>query len=243
MNMQIRDETPAHLAKEIRDIWSQRHRQVSILPYNRFESDEGHTWWIVPAPDKVAHQYVKIIFSSHHLVANPDQLFVGLHVEKGVGSALADAGYYKPTEVLRPTWRWHNVLAGLCNGRLRAPVAEASRRLGQAIHIRLDAFVPIRGQSPEKSPHHLVWYESDDGDVIRSSAIPSLKTPERFLRQAAHLHTLRELGQALQTIPDGESVWVDFYIGRSLEMGGDKSALDALQLTDRLLEPFADWVK
>ena len=110
MNMQIRDETPAHLAKEIRDIWSQRDRQVSILPYNRFESDEGHTWWIVPAPDKVAHQYVKIIFSSHHLVANPDQLFVGLHVEKGVGSALADAGYYKPTEVLRPTWRWHNVV-------------------------------------------------------------------------------------------------------------------------------------
>ena len=56
MNIQIRDETPAHLAKEIRDIWSQRDRQVYILPYNRFESDEGHTWWIVPAPDKVAHQ-------------------------------------------------------------------------------------------------------------------------------------------------------------------------------------------
>jgi hypothetical protein len=242
--MRIGYTTQADLAKEIGTIWKKRKRKSFTWPYNRFKWDSSDTWWVVPASDRVAFQYAKIIVTSSNSVALPNHLFVGLYVEKGLGRSLADAGYYPSDWVLGPAWRWHGIVLDLHDGRFRAPIAEAARRLGEPLDIKLDAHVPTYRSGAIKPRHDILWYESSDGDVIIPSANPSLATQQRFLRQADSVTTLSELARALQTIPESESVWVDLYIGRSLEKSylHDTAALDALQLTDRMLEPLAEWV-
>jgi hypothetical protein len=242
--MRIGYKTPVDLAKEIGTIWVKRNRKAYTWPYNRFKWDTSETWWVVPASDRVAFQYAKIIISSSPRVARPDHIFVGLYVEKGVGRTLADAGYYPSEWVLAPSWRWHGVMLDLHNDRFRMPIADASSRLGEPLDIKIDAHVPTYGTASIRPHHDILWYESADGSAITASASPSLTTQQGFLRQASRATTLIELARALQTIPESESAWVDFYVGRSLRKSDlhDTSALDALQLTDRLLEPLAKWV-
>jgi hypothetical protein len=242
--MRIGFRRPADLAKEIGNIWASRNRVAYTWPFNRFKWDTSDTWWVVPASDRVAFQYAKIIVSSSLRVAPPDHLFVGLYVEKGVGKALADAGYYTPDWVLGPTWRWHGIIEDLSCGRFSGSISDASRRLGESIDIKLDAHVPTRSAAI-KPPHDILWFESSDGSGITHSVDPILKTPQGFLRQSSVVATLPELATALRSIPAADSAWIDMCIGRSMRKSDlhNTSALDALQLTDRLLEPFAKWVE
>ena len=59
--MRVGYSTSAELAKAIGDLWTAKGRVGFKWPYNRFQWDSGHTWWVVPAPDRVAFRYAKII--------------------------------------------------------------------------------------------------------------------------------------------------------------------------------------
>jgi hypothetical protein len=233
----------ADLARELAAVWAKRDRVAYPRPYNRWKWDESQTWWVVPAPDQLAFRYSKIIVSSSPRLAQPDELFVGLYVEKGIGAALAAAGYYPEEWVIKPTWRWHGVLSDLAAGALGPAIADASRRIGDPVEIRIDAHVPVV-KAAIQPPHDILAYESVDGVAISAMQDPILATEQRFLRGATLVHNLPELADVLQTIPASDSAWINLYVGRSLQKSGlhDESALDAHELTDRLLEPFAPWL-
>jgi len=234
----------ADLARELAAVWAERDRVAYPRPYNRWKWDESQTWWVVPAPDKLAFRYSKIIVSASPRLAEPDQLFVGLYVEKGVGEALASAGYYPEEWVLKSTWRWHGVLSDLASGAFGPPIAEVSHRIGEPVEIRVDAHVPVI-KAAVQPPHDIVAYESLNGVAISTMRQPVLGTEQNFLGSLTRALTLQELASSLQTIPASDSAWINLYIGRCLQKSAlhDASALDAHQLADRLLEPFAPWLK
>jgi hypothetical protein len=213
-------------------------------PYNRWKWDESQTWWIAPAPDRLAFRYAKIIVSTSARLAESDQIFVGLYVEKGVGGALASAGYYPDEWVLKPTWRWHDVVADLASGALGPATAAASQQIGEPVEVRADAHVPVVKASVQP-PHDSVAYATLDGIALTSTAYPVLVTEQHFLENAAGVHTVPQLAKALQTIVEADSAWINLYVGRALRISTvhDTSAIDADQLADRLLEPFSPWLK
>jgi hypothetical protein len=241
--MRVAYSSAADLARGIGNVWAARSRIAHTWPYNRFKWEESETWWIVPAPDRQAFRYAKIAVSSSRRVANPGQLFVGLYVEKGVGSALAAAGYYPDEWVLGPTWRWHGVINDLTSGLLTRAIADAALHLGEPTEIKIDAHVPTH-KGAIRPPHDLVSFRSTDGVAIDLTHKATLATQEQFLKAAASAQTLLGLATALRTIPGSETAWVNLYFGSTFERSGphDPSALNAHQLVDRLLEPFASWV-
>ena len=241
--MRIAYSTSADLAKEIGGVWADRKRKAYTWPYNRFKWDDSETWWIVPAPDRVAFQYAKIVVTGSPRVVEAGRLFAGLYVEKGLDRTIA-GGVYPQDWLLGPTWRWHNVLRDLANGSFQSAIAEASRRLGEHIDVRLDTHVPLHGPSAIKPLYDSCWFDSIDGTAIKLSHPPVLSTSQGFLKLAPQATTVPELARVLRAIPDGGWAWINFYIGRSVEKSTlhDTSALDAVQLTDRLLEPLAPWI-
>ncbi len=241
--MRTTSSSSADLARGIGDIWAARRRLAYTWPYNRFKWEQSGTWWIVPAADRQAFRYVKIAVSSSRHVADPGQLFVGLYVEKGVGPALAAARYYPQEWVIGPTWRWHGIMNDLASGLLTGAIADAARHLDAPAEIKVDAHVPTHKGAIRPS-HDLLTFLSMDGAAITSQRKPVLATQERFLEGAASAPTLAELSRALCAIPASDTAWVNLYFGCTFEKSGphDTSALDARQVVDRLLEPFASWV-
>jgi hypothetical protein len=241
--MRIGYTSSAELAREIAAVWAGRNRIAYARPYNRWKWDESRTWWVVPAPDQLAFRYSKIIVSSVPRLAGPEELFVGLYVEKGVGTVLATTGYYPREWVMTPTWRWHGVVSDLATGAFMPAIRDASRRIGEPVEIRLNAHVPVV-KAALRPPHDVLGFESVDGVAIRAMQAPALGTEERFLESAACAHSFSELAGKLSAIPGSDSAWKNLCLGRSLQTSGlqDKLALDAHQLTDRLLEPFAPWL-
>jgi hypothetical protein len=223
--------------------WAGRDRVAYARPYNRWKWDESQTWWVVPAPDQLAFRYSKIIVSSSPRLADSEALFVGLYVEKGIGAALAAAGYYPEEWVIRPTWRWHDIMGDLLAGAFAPAIADAARLLGVPVEIRIDAHVPVV-RAAIQPPHDELAYRSVDGTVIDSLCEPILDTEPRFLRGAAQAQRLSQLAASLLNIPDSDTAWINFHIGVSLEKSGrsDVSALDAEQLSDKLLDPLAAWL-
>lgn len=177
-------------------------------------------------------------------LAEPNQLFVGLYVEKGVSGALTSTGYYPDEWILKSTWRWHDVLSDLASGALGPAIADVSHRIGEPVEVGVDAHVPVVKASFQP-PHDIVAYESLDGVTITAMREALLGTEQHFLESAARAHSLSELASSLQTIPGSDSAWINLYVGRVLQKSArhDTSALDAKQLADRLLEPFALWLK
>ncbi|MBP1698620.1 MAG: hypothetical protein H6Q41_3808 [Deltaproteobacteria bacterium] len=241
--MRVAYSSSADLARSIGADWVARNRVAYTWPYNRFKWEESETWWIVPAPDRQAFLYSKIIVSSSRRLSQEGQLFVGLYVEKGVGRDLAAAGYYPEEWVLGPTWRWHGIINDLTSGRLTRAIADAAVHLGQPIEIKLDAHVPTH-KGAIRPPHDLLTFRSTDGVEITLAGRPIFATQERFLESTSGAQTLIELASGLRTIPRSETVWVNLHFGRTFERSGlhDTSALSAQQLVDLLLEPFASWV-
>lgn len=241
--MRVAFDNAADLARALAEVWRNRGRVAYPLPHNRWQWDDSTTWRVVPAPDKAAFKYAKIVVSSSPRLAEPDELFVGLYVEKGLGPALAAAGFYPDDWVMGPTWRWHGMTRDLSAGAFCAPIVDAVRRTRESIEIRVDAHVPVfRGTI--RPGHDLLVYESLDGLAMSETRKPIFDSGQGFLRAAADARTLPQLGKALQTIPEGGLAWVNLYLGRALHRSGlhDASAVDAHQLADQLLEPFAQWV-
>ncbi len=236
--------SPADLAREIGSVWSSRGRLAYTWPYNRFQWETSESWWLVPAPDRLAFRYAKIVVTSASRVAGPGLLFTGLYVEKGLGPALVSARYYPDDWFIGPTWRWHGVLRDLAGGQFKSAVALASRQLGEPVDIRVDAHVPIAGPARLRPSHDLLAFECEDGDRLRPAMTTLPSAQHQFLGDAKGAVTLGQLAESLQAIPNGDTAWVNLYIGRAFEKSGlaDVAALDAVQLVNRLLEPLAPWI-
>lgn len=244
MLMRVSYGSAADLAKELADVWAKRGRVARAWPYNRWKWDESETWWIVPAPDRPAFRYAKIIVSSSPRLADSDHLFVGLYVEKGISGPLASAGYYPEDWILKPSWRWCDVVADLASGSLAPALATVSQRISGPVAVTADAHVPVVKPS-SRPPHDVVAYETVNGIALTPTASPLLATDQRFLKHAAAAATIPELANSLRTIAGGDTAWINLYVGRSVEKSApnDTSAVDPDQLTDRLLEPLSPWVR
>lgn len=241
--MRVAYDNAADLAKSIADAWRAKGRVAHPLPYSRWQWDDSQTWWIVPAPDKKAHQYGKIITTASPAIAAPRHLFSGFTVEKGVGPALAAIGVYPDDWVMTAAWRWHGVARDLANGSFRDALAEASGRTGEAVQIRIAAHVPVRHGSV-KPEHDVLTFETRDGSELAQVGPPQIHTSQRFLAAAAPSSTVPQLARALLNMPESETAWVSLYIGLELERSGrhDLSAVDGATLVPALLEPFGRWV-
>ena len=97
------------LCKAIRPYFSDLHS----LPYN-FHSSEDTVWWLSLATEIPAYRFPKFAIFPPEPEA-PDDLFVCLHVEKGVDETYArSVGLSKP-HIIGPAWAWHGLLADMAS--------------------------------------------------------------------------------------------------------------------------------
>ena len=241
--MRIAYPNQADVAKALTSERERAGHAAYARPYNRWQWDDSRTWWVVPVPTQPTFQYAKVIASASGRLAAPGTIFVGLYVEKGVGPAAEQAGYYPPEMVLGPSWHWHSVIRALSEQSLGEAVAVAAGRIGEPVEVRLDAHVPVV-EGRERPPHDTLAFECSDGVRLAATQPPSFSTAQGFLRSAAESTTLVELAAALQDMPEGDWAWVNLRFGRSCETSGppESPALGASQVSERLLEPFSRWL-
>lgn len=240
--MRVTSVAPGEFARELAVHWESPNRIAEPRPFDRFRRDDGGTWWIVPSKEHPAFRHSKFIVSSGKSLSEEGSLFVGLYVEKGVGRVPGAAGRYSNTWILDESWSWHRVVDDLTSGAFTAPIAQAARLTGEAIHVIIEAHVSVRDPQSQP-PQDLVFFVSTDGTALSPSRNPVLQTDEGFLRHVAEIRNLSDLGQRLRTVPSADWAWINFYVGLPFQkaIDGDTRAFGPKQVRECLLEPFARW--
>jgi hypothetical protein len=225
-------------ARQISFVWKSKGSSAHARPYNRYQADEGKTWWSIPSAQWPAFSLGKFIASTEDYLSQPGQIFIGLYLEHGLGYKAG--GNYPDDWFMDSDWTWHRFVSDLKAGSLREPISHAAKGIGQPISLIITAHVPAY-KGKIHPPCDLVHYKTIDGSklLLSDKAIPTRK----FLIKCDSCNSVKKLAAQLDLIPDSEWVWIDLYIGYSFSCGSpaDQSSLTAVQLWDKLLKFFVAW--
>jgi len=235
--------TPATLIQDILRSWK-RYAEGFAHPFNRFEWEDDTTWWIAPAPEQPTYKYTKILVgaSSKWLPWIPgNHLFVGVHVERGLGPQVLDDYPAWENKVMEPGWTWHDFCRDVRAGRLVSTIKTAAQQTGSALEIHVLAGVPVK--DPRDYRRDLIQFVCEDGHSIKPSAAPMIQTADAFLRSAGTSTSLPELIEYLVAIAH-PWLWIDLCLGHTLSTmprsGEPATPIDAL--VDQSLKPFRTWL-
>ena len=59
--MRVAYTTSADLARDLEVAWKSSGRVAYARPYNRWQWEGSHYWWVVPASEQPSFQYGKIV--------------------------------------------------------------------------------------------------------------------------------------------------------------------------------------
>ena len=234
--MRIACDTPRKLATTMVDEMRSAGHEACARPFDRYSGMEGNIWWAVPGMHWPAYRHMKVVASSRPGFVAAGDMFVGLCVEKGME---ANATGKQNNWSMDSSWCWHTFVRDLSTGSLARPLERATKALGAPMEILVEASFATEGAKLD----HLKL-ETEDGESIRWMT-RDLETPEKLLVACSQSTDLRSIGDALQRIPSGEWVWVDFYLGHRFEVArlADTDALDAKQIWESMISPFEHWLR
>lgn len=233
-----------------------RHKYTLRL-WNRFQP-ENTLWWLVPSTERPAYPHGKGIVSPGDSL-RPDQVFCGMHVEKGFNPIVAEAyprvRHYK--QILEPTWSWHHTLRGLGDGSFADAVESIRRASGEPVYIEvatwysadLSDFDPyslsVEGDGECRSPIDggQVWF-SVDGEALSLEMALCLQNVTRPL---THHRSLAELAKILSQPKELGWCWLDFSIGTMVWLARNApeksgSYWTANDVWDKLIHPWHPWM-
>lgn len=216
------------------------------LPYSRFDPDKS-TWWLSPDSAIPAYAFGKIVVERPTSVDDGAKL-IGLHIEKGVGSAAAPV--FEDTArgrrlVMGRDWVWHPFLRALRSGEFDAAMHDAEAAasgLPLVIEVVASLQYPPKLDDVEDRP-----VDPDAVDRIRyrwsaGSLTLVQRQTTRGLQALGDTETMPSVGEKIAAIKDLDWTWVEFVVGVPLHpvpTGG----LNATEVWERVCAPWMRWVR
>jgi hypothetical protein len=224
------------------------YQGLTAIPWNRFDPASS-TWWLSPSTDNPAYKYGKIILTRRD--AQPEDMLVGLYVEKGIGPGAAQL--YADTArgrryLMDHDWTWQAFVKALASSAFDQVMAQAESEAARPIIVAVDASnVPVpaghgddvhSASLPrdvarfEWSRGHLDWLDAE----IHADILEGLGKPK----------TTAELAHRMLAINNLDWVWIDFHAGLRFRLGsGDPGA--ELWPDDRVWKracrPWSSWLR
>ena len=108
----------AHKVKEI----ATPEIKLTARPFDIFRPDET-VWWLIPSTDWPAFKFGKLFFDPKLPTGtvNPDSVFSGFYIEKGLGSALSAIDGYDPSWIMGHDWLWRTFVMWLGSDAFALP--------------------------------------------------------------------------------------------------------------------------
>lgn len=232
-------------------------RKFTLRPWNRF-APEDTLWWLVPTTEWPAYAHGKGVLSPGSRLY-PQQVFCGIHIEKGLGTVAAQVyPALQPRKlVLEPHWTWFKFLESLQNGALVRAVEEIRQETKTSVVIEVaawytadptdfDPYRPPNGNDESDCRSSIdggqVWFTVEGGQVKKLVTY----CQQDVTRPIAKCQSLPELANALQHTKDLVWSWIDFSIGTMVWLQKDAQEpgqnWDANDVWDKLIRPWQQWI-
>lgn len=185
--------------------------------------------------------------------AAPGDLFVGLHVEKGVVGPKAEELFgAKPRGqrlIMTNAWLWHPFVEALRSGKIDAQAAAAEAAAGRPLTVMaIAATQPLpteHDERPASADVDTVRFELSKGEAtLISDQDKPLDLPAHLLNGFGRAKSLPEMAAKLGEVPDGEWAWIEFLIG--IRFTVDPASVDAWSAGDiwaNAAQPWRDWLR
>ncbi len=237
-----------HVLDEIKALHALGGR-LTARPFNRY--DPTHTmWWLVASTEWPAYRFAKIFFDPRR---DHRHIHCGIHLEKGIGRAVASAYPKARSWILRDDWAWHRLGSDMKQGKVEQAVQAVAKASGEPVRIILDAsypqdpgsFDPYSTAEERASTTDTVEFVSGAGELT----VVSTRFSVNVLSQPAHAKSLAELAKALENVNEVDWLWYDLYLCTVFEAGQltpekprDPDAWDAGDIWERCLAPWRQWI-
>ncbi len=213
-----------------------RHFTLRAFSYR---SQAYTDWWLVPGRERPAYPFSKLLF--HRVSDESDLMFVGFHVERGLGRQLGQL--VEPARMMQPGWYWRRLLNEVQAGVLDAPVRKILARSEQPVVVEIELF--RFNQIPEPDivypwPDDRVAYEISDPTL----ALVQTEEAGTLLQPLDGVIRLELLIPRVESLPKLSWYWVNLRIGIRVRYGSrDRGDWGAEALWQRAFEPWLPWVR
>ena len=224
--------TTRELCKELKPYFG----GLSSLPYNRYNSDNT-VWWLSPGPQVPAYRYPKFAVMPPEPDA-PEQLFIGIYIEKGVSDAYARAVGYSKHHVLDKDWAWHGLMADMASGeKLSRSFSEISAATGVTPELRLYATMQVKEAADNLAPkgERIIFDISGNKLAVQQP----IQSP--LLQSLATCSTLSELASSVEHLDKSSFIWIDLVAGLPVELVNGQGQVTAEYLAKKVLSSL-EWV-
>jgi hypothetical protein len=209
-------------------------------PWSRHEP-ERTMWWLVPSTDWPAYWHGKFAF--RHGRDEPNRIFAGLHVEKGLGAS-ASPGLTRSETTLVTTshWLWEQFLGDLASSSFGSALGLVSARSGADATLLIKAAHFYPGFDPQGIHERDEVLFRANGNSLQCESQTILVG---LLTSVASSRSSAELEAALKQVPQADWAWIDVFAGVLLDVpseDGDE-AWGARQIWENVLEPLRPWFR
>lgn len=225
--------------------------KMTAFPYNRFRPQQSD-WWLSPQSENPAYRHGKFVFDPD-IDAETPQVFVGVHIERGFGQAVAEvsASARDRRQVMEPDWFWHQFSDHMASGTAQQVLAGIAEQVDEPVTATFHAafwsdptsdFDPYSGSEDGGSDTACFTV---DGDQLRLAADAS-KTPLGLLDDVMACDRLDQVAKRLAVLPNTDWVWIGAYLGIQCGLGASAPgavAWDAATLWERVLKSFWPWFR
>lgn len=239
-----------YAVKEISDI------DLTPRPYNRFEPDDT-IWWLVPSTEWPAYKYGKLFFDSRsEKIPNyKDEIFFGFYIEKGLGQKVSKI--YHQSLIMDDDWLWKEFIYSLLNNKISPILSRILFPKGELIlAISINNIPPEKAsliESPESFLSQKERFEASYvlfkilGDQFKTQLFGKRINPvnqdiAKYTNGAIIKSTnLAEIASKLINFPNSEWMWIDFYLGATIQKNIDEKT--AIKLWKEYLEHWKPWLR
>ena len=211
-------------------------------PFNRFSPDEC-LWWLVGCADWPAYKHGKLFFASRpeQIPGHQNGVYCGFHIEKGLSRRVAS---FYPKELIEGNdWAWERFTASIS---AEFPALPPPQFVSIAV-----SYIPTETARYDESAQSFIAqkdsFETSKADFAIDAhqhlELCDMKVNENCAEIAQHFETkicvaanLSSLLADLQTFPQSDWSWVDFYIGAVVSQG------PIGRLWNDCLKPWSVWL-
>lgn len=234
----------AEIAGELESVcaWGDR----TLRPWDD-EAPDSCLWWALATPQWPSFHVAKLFVDWLHPHMRPD-LFFGLHIEKGIEPVPGNISACSSTTVMDDDWAWRRLRQDLGTGAIDELVRSVSSRQAPKLYLRVEVGDSVDAASPH--PHErTLWRHGVYCGFECNGDDATLKTlfahdPDGVALPLSRSANLRELGAAMEEIPDASSRWIDLQLGltaRIWKPDSGPAAVSVQQLVERHVRPLAQW--
>ncbi len=231
----------AHAVYDLLPGLSSSVTRYSLRPHNFYLPEFTH-WWLIPSTDWPAYRYSKLSIHRWPQQEEPQYMYLGYYVEKGLGPSLTGMTEVNSRQIMHSDWFWYEFLNHVQKGNIQLALREVFNRSECSPIVYADLYYFNRAPLSDKERH------VPDDWVEFSFQPDSLSLqPERVaineLAECNGYTDLQNLIKRLVEIKGSEYYWIDIFLGVRAQYGtATTDGWDAMNIWRKALEPWAPWI-